>query len=168
MERFFNQAYCLAEYCEGALQTEESGTKIANLQGRLAGFRRFMKIMEEDGKLLTTIPLPIENFPVVYNVELGKWTCSEKDYFKLKKWYEVTKQVEKLIFGLSSTLDKAVEDKKNWLFYQSTKSRDLHFVKGWYFSMTMFEDWCVAIADGYIAAKKAHEEELQFDEEEEE
>lgn len=166
MERFIMQANALAEYWEGQLQTEESGTKIANLQGRLAGFRKFTKIMEEGGCNFTTLSEIQRDFPVRYDVKLGKWICSEKDYFKLKKWYEVTDKIEKLIFNLSSTLNKAVGDKKDWLFYQSTKSRDLHFVKGWYFSMTMFEDWCVAISDGYSTAKEIHEQELKFDGEE--
>ena len=128
---------------ERLLQQEESGNKIANLQGFLSGVRAYKRAMRDSGYILDeefdgtekrlipfldddicTIKLP-KLREVVY--ALNENTTSE-DFEKFKKAW-----------------DEAIDKQKNWLFYISEKGRDLHFVKGWYEAMKWVDEHYRAI-----------------------
>lgn len=146
---------------ERLLQQEESGNKIANLQGFLSGVRAYKQAMMDSGYILdeefsgtekrlipfldngvSTIELP-ELREVVY--KLNEITASE-DFEKFKNVW-----------------DEAIDEQKNWLFYISEKGRDLHFVKGWYEAMKWVDETIEQLEVELELAEKAAAESLPFD-----
>lgn len=146
---------------EKLLQQEESGNKIANLQGFLSGVRAYKQAMMDSGYILDeefggtekrlipfldddvcTIELP-ELREVVYT--LNETTKSD-EYIKFKGFW-----------------GGAVEKQKDWLFYISEKGRDLHFVKGWYEAMKWVDETIEQLKVELELAEKAAAESLPFD-----
>ena len=146
---------------ERQLQLEESGNKIANLQGFLSGVRAYKQAMRDSGYILDeefdstekrlipfldngvcTIELP-ELRKVVYT--LNEITASE-DFEKFKKVW-----------------DEAIDKQKDWLFYISEKGRALHFVKGWYEAMKWVDVTIGQLKAELEYAEKAAAESLPFD-----
>lgn len=146
---------------EKLLQREESGNKIANLQGFLSGVRAYKRAMKDSGYILDeefdgtekrlipfldngvcTIELP-ELREVVY--ALNEITTSED--------FETFKNV----------WDEAIDEQKNWLFYTSEKGRDLHFVKGWHEAMKWVDNTIEQLKAELELAEKAAAESLPFD-----
>lgn len=146
---------------ERQLQLEESGNKIANLQGFLSGVRAYKQAMKDSGYILDeefdgtekrlipfldddicTIKLP-ELREVVY--ALNEITTSE-DFEKFKNVW-----------------DEAIDEQKNWLFYISEKGRDLHFVKGWYEAMKWVDETVERLKAELECAEKDEAESLPFD-----
>ncbi|EMB44013.1 hypothetical protein [Treponema denticola] len=146
---------------EKLLQQEESGNKIANLQGFLSGVRAYKQAMRDSGYILDeefssterrlipfldngvgTIELP-ELREVVY--ALNEITTSE-DFEKFKDVW-----------------DEAIDEQKNWLFYISEKGRDLHFVKGWYEAMKWIDETIEELQEALVLKEKDEAESLPFD-----
>lgn len=138
---------------ERLLQQEESGNKIANLQGFLSGVRAYKRAMRDSGYILDeefdgtekrlipfldddicTIKLP-KLREVVY--ALNENTTSE-DFEKFKKAW-----------------DEAIDKQKNWLFYISEKGRDLHFVKGWYEAMKWVDETIEELQEALVLKDKS-------------
>ena len=145
---------------EKLLQREESGNKIANLQGFLSGVRAYKRAMKDSGYILDeefdgtekrlipfldngvcTIELP-ELREVVYT--LNEITASE-DFEKFKKVW-----------------DEAIDKQKDWLFYISEKGRDLHFVKGWHEAMKWVDDTIDDLHKTLALKEKDEAESLSF------
>lgn len=168
MTNLVKQMNGLAEFWEGELQIEESGQKIANLQGRIAGYRKFLDLLKKEDVNTSVKGEIISIFPLEYNSEFKRWVCRKVDYLDLMVWEKEAKDADLILTKISVRLSELVNSKKDWLFYHSTKSRDLHFIKGWYFSMSMLSDWCVVIHDEFYRAKKKHDEELALFEDGEE
>lgn len=160
----------LIRYWQAQLETEESGTKCAVLQGKIAGSNKFLSIISEYYSSADLIDGEIDlEFPVEYSPDSEKWYCKETNYEKLVQWKKQADDASFILNNKESELNEAVGTKKDWLFYEAKKSRDLHYIKGWYFGMSMIEDWTVAIKDGYeIALKKKNQELDLYDDEEEE
>ena len=146
---------------EKLLQREESGSKIANLQGFLSGVRAYKQAMMDSGYILDEefdstekrlIPF-LDNgvctleFPelreVVYT--LNEFIASE-DFEKFKNVW-----------------DEAIDEQKNWLFYISEKGRDLHFVKGWYEAMKWVDETIEELHEVLVLKEKDEAESLPFD-----
>lgn len=163
MINLIKQMSAFAELWESALHIEESGQKIATLQGRLKGYRKLFDLLKKEGVNTSVKGEFIDIFPLEYDQESQRWNCGKVDYLDLMVWEEEAKDADLILKKIRVELNELVNAKKDWLFYHSTKSRDLYFIKGWHFSMSMLSDWCVAIHDGFYKAKKKHEEELQFD-----
>jgi len=161
MLTLIQQLNYIATEKEKLLQLEESGNKIANLQGFLSGVRAYKQAMKDSGYILDEefdgtekrlipfldngvciIELP-ELREVVYT--LNEITASE-DFEKFKNiWNE------------------AIDKQKNWLFYTSEKGRDLHFVKGWHEAMKWVDDTIKQLKVELEFAEKAAAESLPFD-----
>ena len=146
---------------ERQLQLEESGNKIANLQGFLSGVRVYKQAMRDSGYILdeefdgtekrlipfldngvSAIELP-ELREVVYT--LNEITTSE-DFEKFKKVW-----------------DEAIDKQKDWLFYISEKGRDLHFVKGWYEAMKWIDETIEELQEALVLKEKDEAGSLPFD-----
>lgn len=151
---------------EGKLQVEESGNKIAFLQGNCAGYRSLCKILVESG-----YPDYTERKETYEGIlELNKddeWYCKTNDFHVLTEWHVFSLDVEEIMSDIKKPFEKRVEKMKDKLFYEAEKGRDLHFVKGWFFILAIFDDWCTAIDSSYEIARQKKERELPFDDEEE-
>lgn len=168
MNGLITQLNGLAEFWEGELQIEENGQKIAKLQGRIAGYRRFIALLNQENVKTSFKGEILDVFPLHYLSDSEKWSCWQDDYFKMMEWEKEAKEADLVLNKILKRLNELVNEKKNWLFYYSTKSRDLHFIKGWYFSMSLLSDWCVAIHEGFHKAKEKHDQELALFEDGEE
>lgn len=150
---------------EASLQTEESGTKIAFLQGKCAGYRSLCKILVESGYSdYTESRLTTE---LIFECSKDNiWFSKTSDYNLLSKLKVVAMDIEEIMSDIKKPFEKRVEKMKDKLFYEAEKGRDLHFVKGWYFTLAIFDDWCTAINSAYDVAKKIKDEELDFGDDE--
>lgn len=123
---------------EAVLQCEESGAKVANLQGFLAGVRNYKKVMRDNGyefdiKYDGTQERACGYFDdggCVLDLHELRVAISDITEFTDTKNFEQFKE----------KWQQAVDIKKDWLFYISEKGRDLHFIKGWYEAMKMIDD----------------------------
>lgn len=151
---------------EASLQVEESGTKIARLQGKCAGFRSLCKILVESDYMDYTINTETMDGILELDKE-NDWFANTSDYSVLLDWHLKAMDVEEIMSEIKKPFEKRVATMKDKLFYEAEKGRDLHFVKGWYFILNIFDDWCAAINNAYEVARQHKERELPFDDEEE-
>lgn len=146
---------------EAKLQSEESGTVIANLQGYCAGHRTFMKCIRETGwadfRYNDEAIEPYENdgscileYDAIVPVHNALDDLTKSDAWK----------------NLHTFMEQEVTEKKNELFYKSDKGRDLHFCKGWYSAMTQIDDWIDELNNDY-EIMQAQEEKRQAEKKEE-
>lgn len=148
---------------EAQLQTEESGTKIAIIQGKLAGYNSMISILNEientDFKSITQS----EEIPCKYNDELKRWYCESSNFDLVLKLHLMFTDVFETLAEFNQLGQKKVDDKKDFLFYRAEKGRDLHFVKGWFFMFNILNDWNEAIQNQYEYLSKKNRENLPFD-----
>lgn len=150
---------------EATLQTEESGNKIASLQGECSGYRSLCKELESCGWPNYAERKETMQTLFKYDSEYEKWTCTTSNYATLLEWETYALDVEEALDEARGKMDKRLNDRKDWLFYRAKKGRDLYFSRGWYKRFIALGEWAVAIHDAFQAAKKIHDAELQFDEE---
>ena len=154
---------------EALLQVEESGNKIARLQGICAGFRKLKSLLEEKN-IDFEISAPEQN--IFERDENGNYIIGEDYYGEMKlKMLEVYKtQAEEMLAdfaekGLGQAIQEEVEDVKNRLFLESEKGRDLFFYRGYYQSLMSVIDYANCLIREY-EVKKAEKESELFDEDE--
>ena len=150
---------------EASLQCEESGNKVANLQGFLAGVRSYKKALRDNGytfdiKFDTTEERKLPFF------------CNDGFEFGLAELREVCSDIDEMTESadyenFQELLQKAVDIQKDWLFYTSEKGRDLHFVKGWYEAMSATGATMLRLHAALDAAEKEAAESLPFDDDSE-
>ena len=146
---------------EAVLQCEESGSKVANLQGFLAGVRAYKKALRDNGYTFDIKFDSTEERKLPYfsddGCEIGlaelREVCSDID--------EMTDSADYKNF--QELLQKAVDIQKDWLFYTSEKGRDLHFAKGWYEAMTEIDNNMRRLHTALEAAEKEAASSLPFD-----
>ena len=146
---------------ERLLQQEESGNKIANLQGFLSGVRAYKQAMRDSGYILDEefdgtekrlIPFLDDGVCIIELPELRKVNL-DIDEATISDEYD----------GFKVFWDNAIDKQKNWLFYISEKGRDLHFVKGWYEAMRWVDETIEQLKVELELAEKAAAENLPFD-----
>lgn len=151
---------------EAQLQTEESGTKIARIQGKLAGYNSMISILNEIEITDFKIIKESEKIPCKYNDEFQKWVCYCDDFDTVFQLHLLFNDVEKTIKRFNEHGQKRIDDKKDWLFYTAEKGRDLHFVKGWFFAFNVLNEWKEAVNSLYEFLLKDKKNSLSFDDEE--
>lgn len=119
---------------EAALAVEESAVKIANLQGYLAGVRKYKSMLQDAGYELDIKYMDTTERGLFYydsdktcNLELSELRYAISDIEEVTdtaSWEE-----------FKTSWQEAVDAMKDKLFYESEKGRDLHFCKGWYKAM---------------------------------
>lgn len=163
---FIQQLRFRMNIVENSLQTEESGNKIAFLQGNCAGFRNLCGALKDAG---------FDDYSMYKAAEKSIFTFDEKDhdwkltigkYEELIPWESAALDVEEALELARKPLTDRINKRKDWLFYNSEKGRDLYWTKGWYCIISAFEDWCVKIHEAYKIAKKEHDYSLNFDDDE--
>jgi len=146
---------------ERLLQQEESGNKIANLQGFLSGVRAYKQAMRDSGYILDEefdgtekrlIPFLDDGVCIIELPELRKVNL-DIDEATISDEYD----------GFKVFWDNAIDKQKDWLFYISEKGRDLHFVKGWYEAMRWVDETIEQLKVELEFAEKAAAESLPFD-----
>ena len=150
---------------EAVLQYEESGSKVANLQGFLAGVRAYKKALRDNGYTFDIKFDSTEERKLPYfsydGFEFGlaelREVCSDID--------EMTDSADYKNF--QELLQKAVDIQKDRLFYTSEKGRDLHFAKGWYEAMSATDATMLRLHTALDAAEKEAAESLPFDDDSE-
>lgn len=154
---------------EALLQVEESGNKIARLQGICAGFRKLKSLLEEKN-IDFEISAPEQN--IFERDENGNYIIGVDYYNEMKlKMLEVYKTQAELMLadfaekGLGQAIQEEVEDVKNRLFFESEKGRDLFFYRGYYQSLMSVIDYANCLIREY-EVKKAEKESELFDEDE--
>lgn len=151
---------------EAQLQTEESGTKIARIQGKLAGYNSMISVLNEIEITDFKIIKESEKIPCKYNDEFQKWVCECSDFDTVFQLHLLFNDVEKTLKRFNEHGQKRVDDKKDWLFYTAEKGRDLHFTKGWFFAFNILNDWKNAIDNQYEYLSEEKRKSLPFDDEE--
>ena len=129
---------------EAALAVEESGSKIADLQGYLAGVRKYKELLQEHGYVLDIKYLgTTERSNFYFDSEK---TCA-LDIHELRVAIsdidDVTETTDWEEFG--ALWQEKVDYMKDRLFYKSEKGRDLHFCKGWYRAMNQINEYIGAL-----------------------
>jgi len=169
LERFIRQLNQEVYTRELKLQTEENGTKIAQLQGFIAGARTYKTLMNDAGFVNARTDDREELFFSID--ENGDEECSlnpqgvEASNIMAQAFILIPEYKE-----FQEKRQSRVEDAKNNLFFYSDKSRDLYWYRGWYEAITQVDDYIHALNAKFEllkqkkeqAAKQA-EEELPFE-----
>lgn len=145
---------------EADLQCEESGSKIANLQGFLAGVRTYKQALRASGYIFDIKFDSTEERKLPYFSDDG---CE----IELAELLDVVSDIEEMIDSAAfknfkEVWRKAVDGQKDWLFYSSEKGRDLHFAKGWYEAMCTTDKTIQKLQEELKAAEKESAESLPF------
>lgn len=145
---------------EAALQCEESGSKVANLQGFLAGVRAYKKALRNNG--------------YTFDIKFDSTAERKLPYFsddgceiEIAELRDVVSDIEEMtdsaaFKNFKDVWRKAVDSQKDWLFYNSEKGRDLHFAKGWYEAMTEIDKTIYRLQEALETAQKENAECLPF------
>lgn len=148
---------------EAQLQTEESGNKIAFLQGNCAGFRSLCAALVEAGYEDYKKVDPSENTIFAFDEKDHSWSVTTSKYEILIGWHNTAMDIEEVMSDAKKQLDERINKMKDRLFYQAEKGRELYYVKGWYCILSCFDDWCEKIHEAYRIAQKDKDESLDFD-----
>ena len=164
---FMQQLRFRMNVIENTLQTEESGNKIAFLQGNCAGFRSLIAALKEAGYDDYTNVKASETFMFIFDEKDHSWSVATGKYSVLIDWNQTAYDIEEVLSEARKPLETRINKMKDRLFYQAEKGRELYFVKGWYCILSCFEDWCVKIHEAYDIAKKDHDNSLDFGDDDE-
>ena len=167
LKKFMEQLRFRINIIENSLQTEESGNKIAFMQGNCAGFRALCAGLNEAGYGDFSDVKKSENTIFAFDEKENTWSVTTGKYETLLQWNGVALDVEEVMEDARKYLQERINKKKDWLFYESQKGRDLYWIKGWWCIMSCFDDWCAKIHEAYKIAKKDHDYSLNFDEDDE-
>ena len=152
-----------AREAEIALQSEENGSKIAKLQGFLAGVLEYKEVLAQSGYAID------EKY---FGTQECKLPYKHNDFTdSLGELREIVSDIDDLTESpdykaFSNKLDFRIEGRKNDLFYNSDKGRDLYFVKGWHAAVTNIDDTIIRLHALLDAMEKEKEETLPFGDEE--
>ncbi|MEL3905527.1 MAG: hypothetical protein P1P65_00655 [Treponema sp.] len=156
---------------ERRLKTEESGNKIAYLQGKCAGYMRLSMIMNECCGISSE---DIKEYPAFIQLkEIEKedmWDMQTIEYKDLEHWYGKLRALQHTAAwtAINTAIDAKITQKKNYLYFSADKSRDLYFARGWHIIITAFSEWIEEIEQRYTVETEKREKErkecLPFDE----
>ena len=166
LSKLFCQLVETTELAEARLQSEENGSKIANLQGYCKGKKTYSMLLRDTG---FNIDLSFDRTCFISVDENGA-ECCNLSFSELSK---INSEIEELedddnYKNLLKVIEEKVNERKNKLFYDSEKGRDLYWCKGWYEAITKIEYWIKELRFFYNVNKqkieKAKKEELPFNE----
>ncbi|MFA5657674.1 MAG: hypothetical protein WC900_00120 [Oscillospiraceae bacterium] len=148
---------------EAKLAVEENGAKIADLQGYLAGVRRYKAILQENDYFLDVKYLGTTERGVFYFDEENNCNLDNNEIrIALSGIEQVTDSAKWQ--DVKTSCEKAINAMKDMLFYQSEKGRDLHFCKGWYSAMKQIDKYIEALVSQLEFLEKEKSESLPFEE----
>lgn len=148
---------------EAALAVEESGAKIANLQGYLAGVRNYKNVLVANGYALDIKYMDTTERSLFYfdnektcNLDIHELRVAISDVEEVTdtaSWEE-----------FKTSWQESVDAMKDELFYKSEKGRDLHFCKGWYEAMNQINNYIERLHMQLEYLEKEKAESLPFSE----
>lgn len=152
----YGQMLFKASKKKARLLCEESGSIIAELQGYCAGVNRFTELLETTG------------FRTNDTEEQEPWEDFD-DPLPLKKLGTVVAQLKELERDpaweiLKIAQGTEIEARKNKLYYESEKGRDLYFTKAWHKAITQIDTWAADMKAQYEIRIRTEGPELDFDE----
>ena len=152
-----------AREAEIALQSEENGNKIAKLQGFLAGVLEYKEAMAQSGYALDEKYFSTQECKMPYkNDDFAEGFAKLRDIVS-----DIDDLTESPIYkSFTDKLALCLEGRKNDLFYNSDKGRDLYFVKGWHKAITKTSDTIDSLHALLDVMEKEKEETLPFGDEE--
>ena len=162
---FMQQLRFRMNIIEAGLQTEESGNKIAYLQGNCAGFRSLIAALKEAGYDDYTNVGVTDHAIFAFDDKDHCWNITTGDYSLLMLWEQTALDIEEVMSEAKKPLESRINKMKDRLFYQAEKGRELYFVKGWYCILSCFDDWCEKIHEAYSIAQKDKKNSLDFGDE---
>lgn len=153
--------------CEAKLKVEESGNKIAFLQGFCSGFKRLEKILNS---------LIIEINVLDYPENMFYWDSEQKKYHlgEEKLSYSDLVHLNALVYDfidfyddkIKKFVDEEIEECKSLLFFNSEKGRDIFFYHGVYQAIIAPIEYANAIIEAYNIETELRKDNL-FNEDEE-
>lgn len=158
--RLLEQLNSKAYEKEVLLQVEESGNKVALLQGFLAGTQKYKSLMRENGY---TFDIKYDGTTERGNPYFEDDSCT-LEIFEMRAILldfdelAATNGYKKFKELLSNAIDK----RKDLLFYESEKGRDLHFTKGWYAAITYIDELIERLTSELEDRDKVAAESLPF------
>ena len=136
--------------CEAKLKIEESGNKIAFLQGFCSGFKRLEKILNSFSIEINVSDLPKNMF---------YWDSEQKKYHlgEEKLSYSDLVHLNALVYDfidfyddkIKKFVDEEIEECKNLLFFNSEKGRDIFFYHGVFQAIIAPIEYANAIIEAY-------------------
>ena len=146
---------------EAVLQCEESGSKVANLQGFLAGVRSYKKALRDSDYTFDIKFDSTEERKLPYFSDDG---CE----IELEELRDVVSDIDTMtesadFENFKDVWQIAVDAQKDWLFFASEKGRDLHFAKGWYEAMSATDETISRLKKELEAASFSAASRLPFD-----
>ena len=153
--------------CEAKLKVEESGNKIAFLQGFCSGFKRLEKILNS-----LSIEINVSDCPK----NMFYWDSEQKKYHlgEEKLSYSDLVHLNALVYDfidfyddkIKKFVDEEIEECKNLLFFNSEKGRDIFFYHGVYQAIIAPIEYANAIIEAYNIETELKKDNL-FNEDEE-
>lgn len=164
LNRFMQELRFRMNIIENTLQTEESGNKIAFLQGECAGYRSLCASLAEAGfdDYRNNKEVP-EKTIFAFDDKDHHWSITTGKFDVLVEWEQAALDVEEVMSEAKKQLQTRIDKMKDRLFYQAEKGRELYFTKGWYCILSCFDDWCAKIHIDYAIAEKEKKNSLDFD-----
>ena len=146
---------------ECILQCEESGSRVAYLQGYLRGVRAYKSTLRRSGY---TFDAKYDGTQERSDPIFDDDRC-ELDLDELRVLVsDIDRMAHSTDFQNFKTVwQDAVDAQKDWLFYTSEKGRDLHFSKGWYQAMIETDTNITKLFNELELAEKEAAESLPFD-----
>src|SRR5574344_868751 len=166
LSKLFCQLVGTTELAEARLQSEENGSKIANLQGFCKGQNIYAMLLKGTG---FNMDLSFDKTCFI-SVDKNGAECCNLSFSELSK---INSEIEELeddddYKNLLKAIEEKVNERKNKLFYDSEKGRDLYWCEGWYEAITKIEYWIKELRFFHNVNKqkidKAKKEELPFNE----
>lgn len=142
---FLSMTMGLNSHNETRLTVEESGNEIAYLQGQVSGYNILKNVIEEK---TGEIAIGEKQCIFRYNRDEDFWFI-EKDISKenIQSMYYQSQVLKDELenYGVNKEIKAYINEKKDWLFYEAEKGRDLHFCRGFNLILEMFNAWIRAI-----------------------
>lgn len=153
----------IAHEKEIALQTVESGSEIARLQGFLAGARDYKDLLKKQCFIAGTMDW--DSTLIRSEPYFDDGVCTIDGLEELADIVLITDNlVENPEYKrLQEDWNKKVESAKDLLFFSCEKGRELFYYKGWYAAMKMTADTIKALHSELEWKMKEAAEKLPFD-----
>ena len=165
LENLIMQLNTVVHQKELTLQTEESGTLIAKLQGYIAGARKYKSLMSKSG---FAHALTEAKSSLFFTVDYAGNEKCELNPMGVESSFALVQELIHLpeYKDFEKKRTEAVESAKNALFFKSEKGRDLYWYRDWYKALTQIDEWIAKLSERFYrlqnekeqAAKKAKEE----------
>ncbi len=143
----------LSREAKALLETEESGRKLAELQGNVAGYRKFMDFLAAEFHLTQTF---IED---TGDEEMNLADLSDATLDVLSHEIHMLQNESEAWKNVLERITEEDEKLKGWLLYEATKSRELDVAQGIHQAMVMYDQFFESVFSEVNRRNKKKEDE---------